>query len=349
MDTYWTCRIYDVYVLDRKNIEAMKTLTVFTPTYNRKHTLPRTYESLCRQTSDDFEWLIIDDGSTDGTREWVEGLGKKVIDAGTKFDWMGRVVEGEDGNHFVIESVAAARSSLTIHYIYKENGGLYTGYNTAYSSIRTELCVCIDSDDYMPDDAVEKIVEKWRKRPSTKEYCGIVGLDFNVVDGMPIGGMFPEGLMDAFQMEVPHSGDVKQVMRTDLMRKVAPQIGFEGERDFNPFYMLVQVLDKYPILIVNENFCWVEYQIGADSMSQGIWKQYMRSPRSFAKYRINQMTLKHGNSWKNKLRLCAHYVASCILSRDGNWLKHSPLKVMTLFVVPVGVLVAILVIWTNRK
>ena len=64
----------------------MKTLTVFTPTYNRKHTLPRTYESLCRQTSDDFEWLIIDDGSTDGTREWVEGLGQRIVGTGQQFE-----------------------------------------------------------------------------------------------------------------------------------------------------------------------------------------------------------------------------------------------------------------------
>ena len=58
----------------------MKTITIFTPTYNRKHTLPRTYESLCRQTCDDFDWLIIDDGSTDGSREWVESLGEKVVE-----------------------------------------------------------------------------------------------------------------------------------------------------------------------------------------------------------------------------------------------------------------------------
>ena len=77
----------------------MKTLTVFTPTYNRKHTLPRTYESLCRQTSDDFTWLIIDDGSSDGTREWVESLGEKIVVKGRSFDWMGRELDGEDENH----------------------------------------------------------------------------------------------------------------------------------------------------------------------------------------------------------------------------------------------------------
>ncbi|MCR5043463.1 MAG: glycosyltransferase family 2 protein [Bacteroidaceae bacterium] len=322
----------------------MKTLTVFTPTYNRIHTLPRTYESLCRQTSSDFDWLIIDDGSSDGTRAWVESLGEMVESTGKRFDWMGRELDGEDDNHFKVKT-----DKFIIEYIYKPNGGLYTGYNVAYATIQTELCVCIDSDDFMPDDAVETIVKRWTGKPRGKEYCGIVGLDFNVVDGKPIGGFFSGHLSEAYQTEIVHTGDVKQVMRTGLMRQVAPQIGFWGEKDFNPFYMLIQVLDKYPILISNDNFCWVEYQIGTDSMSQGIWKQYVRSPHSYAKYRINQMTLKHGNSLKNKFRLCVHYVSSCLLSKDGEWLKKSPLKGLTIMAAPLGVLLYFYVKYKNRK
>lgn len=328
----------------QEKYNEMKTLTVFTPTYNRKHTIHRTYESLCCQTSSDFDWLIIDDGSSDGTRAWVESLGEKRVDSGARFDWMGRLLDGEDANHFVLKT-----ERFDIEYIYKPNGGLYTGYNTAYATIKTELCVCIDSDDYMPDDAVEKMVDIWTNRPVGEEYCGIVGLDFNVVDKLPIGGLFPEHLKEAYQMEIPHRGDTKQVMRVDLMKKVAPQIGFKGEKDFNPFYMLIQVLDQYPILIANENFCWVEYQVGADSMSQGIWKQYKRSPRSYAKYRINQMTLKHGNSLKNRFRLCVHYVSSCILSDDKDWLRNTPLKGLTILAIPLGVFLTLLVLWKNRK
>lgn len=322
----------------------MKTLTVFTPTYNRLHTLPRTYESLCRQTCDDFEWLVIDDGSTDGTREWIESLGDKVQQRGQCFDWMGRVLDGEDDNHFVIQT-----PMFKLEYVYKPNGGLYTGYNVAYATIGTELCVCIDSDDYMPDDAVEKMVNAWVNRPRDKEYCGVLGLDFNVVDGNPIGGIFPQGPSEAYQLEIPHRGDTKQVMRTKLMKNVAPQIGFQGEKDFNPFYMLMQVLDRLPILVRNENFCWVEYQIGKDSMSQGIWKQYKRSPRSYAKFRIAEMRLRHGNGVVNRMRLCIHYVSSCILSRDKDWLKKSPWKLMTLLLSPLGGMLALVVMWKNRK
>lgn len=324
----------------------MKTLTVFTPTYNRKHTLPRTYESLCRQTSKDFDWLVIDDGSSDGTREWIESLGSKIFSSGQKFDWMGRIVEGEDENHFVIDA-----PNLRIEYVFKPNGGLYTGYNVAYQTIQTELCVCIDSDDFMPDDAVRLIVEKWKKlnEVERKEYCGIVGLDFNVVDKKPIGGFFPKEVHEAWATELSHVGDTKYAFRTELVRRIAPQVGFKGERDYNPHYMQIQVLDQFPILLMNDNLCWVEYQIGADSMSQGIWRQYVRSPKSYARYRINQMTLKHGNPLKNRFRLCMHYVSSCILSNDKNWLKNSPLKLLTILAVPAGVLLTLAIKYKNRK
>lgn len=339
--------------------ENMKTLTVFTPTYNRAHTIVRTYESLCRQSNDDFDWLIIDDGSTDGTREWVESLGQKMINSGARFDWMGRKMEGEDENHFVIKT-----PKFNIEYIYKPNGGLYTGYNVAYATIETELCVCIDSDDYMPDDAVEKIIRLWRHYYPTdsraqkispvtsKEYCGIQGLDFNVVDKLPIGGRFPENLNEIFLHELHlkklHSGDTKQVLRTDLMKMVSPMIGFQGEKNFNPIYMMIQICDQYPLLILNENLCWVEYQIGADSMSQGIYRQYVNSPRSFAKLRLLEMKLSH-NTLKDKCRSVIHYVSSCLLSKDGDWLKNSSLKVLTILLAPVGFALYLLVLWKNKE
>ena len=137
-----------------------KALTVFTPTYNRAHLLGRVYESLCGQTCRDFEWLVVDDGSTDGTEELVR-------------KWI-------------------AEEIIPVRYIYKENGGLYTGYNTAYANIETELNVCIDSDDAMPPDAVEKILSVWKQKGSDK-YAGIIGLDVDMDTLEPIGGRFPEG------------------------------------------------------------------------------------------------------------------------------------------------------------
>lgn len=283
----------------------MKTLTVFTPAYNRAHTLARTYQSLCRQTCKDFEWLVVDDGSTDNTRELVQG--------------------------FIRED------RIPIHYIYKENGGLYTGYNTAYAHIRTELNVCIDSDDYMPDNAVELIVQTWRERGSEK-YAGIIGLDYYSDSHQPIGGKFPDGLETCYYLDLYtkriHRDDAKQAMRTELMRKVAPQTGFPGEKNFNPVYMLLQVCDEYPLLVLNENLCFVEYQENG-SMSRNIFRQYMDSPRSFAKMRRLEMKLKH-NTFANKVRCAIHYVSSCIIAQDKDWLRQSPCKALTLFAVLPG-------------
>ena len=106
----------------------MATLTIFTPAYNRAHTIGRTYASLCRQTCKDFCWLIVDDGSTDNTKELID-------------QW---IKEGK----------------INIRYIYQQNQGMHGAHNTAYRNIDTTLNTCIDSDDYMPDDAVEKMLRR---------------------------------------------------------------------------------------------------------------------------------------------------------------------------------------------
>ena len=115
----------------------MPILTVFTPTFNRAYILHRCYESLLRQTNKNFIWLIIDDGSTDNTKKLVT-------------EWMNK----ENG--------------FEIRYEYKKNGGMHTAHNKAYELIDTELNVCIDSDDFMPDNAVELIVNFWDKYGSDK-------------------------------------------------------------------------------------------------------------------------------------------------------------------------------------
>lgn len=258
-----------------------------------------------------------------------------------KFDWMGRIVEREDlpqSDHFFIQT-----PHLRIEYVYKPNGGLYTGYNVAYQTIQTELCVCIDSDDYMPDDAVEKIVEKWSglNKNDKKKYCGILGLDFDLSKQTPIGGYMPKDIYEGNFIEMDekniHRGDSKLVFRTDLMREVAPLIGFSGEKNFNPQYLAVSVGDKYPVLILNENLCWVEYQIGSDSMSAGIVNQYFNSPRSFAKMRLQEMNLCHF-SFKHKLRSAIHYVCECLIARDKNWLTNANRKSIVLLAAPMGLL-----------
>ncbi len=327
-----------------------RTLTIFTPTYNRKHTIGRTFDSLCRQTCREVDWLIIDDGSSDGTREWVESLGEKTTSKGIGYDWMGCPTDIVDDNHFVVEHNEDG-NILKIEYIYKPNGGLYTGYNVAFFAIDTELCMCIDSDDYLPDDAVEKIIKKWNElsEDERQQVGGIAGLDYNVVDKKPIGGFYHSKKNIDWISNLHHNGDSKYVFRTELIKKFAPQIGFNGEKDFNPHYMQMQLFDKYPMVILNQNLCWVEYQIGADSMSQAIFKQYVRSPKSYARYRIMEMKIVHGNNLVNRYRLCAHYISACIFSKDENWLKNAPYKLLTVAAIPLGIIINLIIQYKSRN
>lgn len=289
-------------------------LTVFTPTYNRAHTLSRTYDSLCKQTCKDFEWIIVDDGSTDGTESRV-------------FEWI-------------------AEDNVSIRYIKKANGGLFTGYNTAIANTRTELNVCIDSDDYMPEDAVEKIVAIWTKRKD-KSLAGIIGLDF-VINGGPIGGLFKkEGEYHFFDQKykLGHSGDTKIICRTDLMQKFYPMPSF-GEKNFNPVWYYIHIGEDYKFIISNENFCFVDYQ--PDGMGAGIYRQYQNSSASFAELRRVHMRSRHLPLYR-KFMDAAHYVSSSIFSHDKGFLKKSPMPLLTLLAVPAGLILHSIILHRLKK
>lgn len=288
----------------------MVLLTVFTPAYNRADLLPRCFESMKRQTNKDFIWMIIDDGSTDGTRELVES-------------WM------------------KEKQDFEIQYFYKENGGLHTAYNEAISHIETELSVCIDSDDFMPDDAVEKILSFWKEFGSDS-YAGIVGLDY-YLDGTVIGDPLPEqksvNLIDLLTGKYPIvNGDRTNVVRTELYKKFAPMKIYPGEKNFNPHYMHLQISQEYDFLVLNENLRFVDYQ--PNGMTNSMLKQYSNSPNSFAEIRKLYLSFP-GTSFQFKMRHSIHLVSSCILTGSiSKAIKESPCKGITLLAVPFGILLS---------
>ena len=83
-------------------------------------------------------------------------------------------------------------------------------------------------------------------------------------------------------------------------------------------------------------------------MSQAIFKQFVRSPRSYVKYRILEMGLLRRNSFKNKFRLAAHYISSCIFAKDKNWLRNSPSKCISLMALPIGLLLNLYIRYKSR-
>lgn len=279
------------------------TLTVFTPAYNRAHTIGRTYESLCRQTCKDFEWLVVDDGSTDNTKELVEGWIKE--------------------------------NKIPIRYIYQQNQGMHGAHNTAYANITTELNTCIDSDDFMPDDAVENIVGFWKENGSDK-YAGIIGLD-QVESGEIIGTEFPVDMVETTLQDFylnGGKGDKKLVYRTDVITKYPPYPLFEGERYVGLAYKYMLIDQDYTLLTLNKALVTVEYQ--ADGSSYNMFKQYWRNPKGFAFYRKAEMVTT--KSLKRKLMVCIHYVSSSIISKNWNFIQESPKKLLTILAIPAGIL-----------
>lgn len=285
-------------------MDAKPTLTVFTPAYNRAHTIGRTYESLCRQTCKDFEWLIIDDGSTDNTRELIKG--------------------------WIIEN------KIPIRYIYQANQGMHGAHNTAYENITTELNTCIDSDDWMPDDAVELIVNTWKEKGSD-EFAGIIGLDATA-DGKVIGDRFPNDLktttLRGYYEDLKGSGDKKLVYRTAVICDTDEYPLFKGERYVGLIYKYHLVDEKFPLLVSNAILVNVEYQ--DEGSSRSMWKQYWNNPKGFAFLRKFDMLQTH--SWKRKIMDNVHYVSHSIRSRNIQFISDSPMKWLTLFAILPGII-----------
>ena len=285
----------------------MQQLTIFTPAYNRAHTLPRAFEALKEQSCKDFIWLIVDDGSTDNTKELVESFRKE--DCG-----------------------------FQIEYIYKKNGGMHTAHNVAYENIKTELNTCIDSDDMIGEDAVRKILDFWNEKGSEK-YAGVLGYDTDF-DGNVIGKGFPKGLETTTLSSYYRnggSGDKKLVLRTDIVNQYPPYPEYEGEKLVPLGSLYTLIYQDYEMLVLDEPLCRVEYQ--PDGSGASIFRQYKQSPRGFMYARIIRM--QYAGSFTEAATGAIHYISSCIFAKERHFLKKSPKKLLTVLAIPFGVLLNI--------
>ncbi|RST72546.1 glycosyltransferase family 2 protein [Siminovitchia acidinfaciens] len=282
----------------------MKLLTVFTPTYNRAYCLDNCYQSLLRQTSKDFVWLIVDDGSTDNTKQLVD-------------EWI-------------------KDNKIEIRYYWQENLGMHGAHNTAYDLIHTEINVCIDSDDCMPDDAVEKINAFWRKFGS-EEVSGIIGLD-SYTNQQIIGTKLPVHLKSSTLFDLYHKygvmGDKKLVYRTTLTKQYRYPI-FANEKYVGLAYKYYMLDKQYKMLLLNEVLCCVEYL--PDGSSLNMLNQYVKNPKGFAFYRKELMKLPFA-SLTFKFRQAIHYVSSSLLMDNKKFLGESPNKGLTILAIPFGIL-----------
>lgn len=233
-------------------------ITVFTPTYNRAHLLPRIYESLCgledplclplNGEESIFEWLIVDDGSTDNTREVVEEINSKHT------------------------------ASFAIRYIYKRNGGKHTAVNVGVQEAEGELFFILDSDDYLPSDALKIVTEEYAKVKDAATIGGVAGLD-RFADGRTVGNGLPCDSIDCNAMDIRYkyhvTGDMKEVFRTEVLKEFPfPEI--KGERFCSEQVVWFRIAQKYKLHYFNKPIYIAEYQEGG--ITAGITRARMKSP-----------------------------------------------------------------------
>lgn len=196
-------------------------LTIFTPTYNRKSLLAIAYKKLCQQTKKDFIWMIVDDGSTDGTSQLVD-------------EWI------QDG-------------MLQISYYYKENGGKMRAHNYGVSLCSTELFICVDSDDYMKEDAVETILTIWEKEKRNPNFSSLAGIAAyrGINDEETYGNhIFPPDRYSTLRGLYTHGyvGETALIFRTDILKQfLFPEI--PGEK-FIPESVVYDLIDNHYQLLV---------------------------------------------------------------------------------------------------
>ena len=205
-------------------------LTIITPTYNRAHLLRRCYESLLRQVDKDFEWIIVDDGSSDDTEMVVRQF---------------------------------ASDDFSIRYIRKENGGKHTALNASHTHIRGRYVLILDSDDYLTDTAIAAVRREWEKYGQSEKIGIITFLRGKTTEDPLCRGTVVNQPVDlrTCKREIIHGNDCCEVIRADLFMKY-PFPVFDGERFVSECALWDQVAETHDCVYVNEVIYICEYLEG---------------------------------------------------------------------------------------
>ena len=279
--------------------------TIFTPTYNRKEFLTKLYGSLKKQTYKDFEWIVVDDGSSDGTKEIVQ--------------------------NFIDEK------KLDIKYYYKENGGKQRAYNYGAEKACRELFICLDSDDEYVADGLEIIEKYWKKYEQNEEIAGMGYLSVYPNEKV-IGTEFPENEMIATQFDIYNKykvkGDKGLMFRTSVIKKYPFPVFYE-EKFITEAIVYNRISEKYKMLYVNEKIEIKEYQ--EDGLTSGYNDLLLRNPKGQALYHNEKN--RHYMNFREKLLNNAVYYKFCRIAGYSflkMW-KESISKMFFLMALPIGI------------
>lgn len=284
--------------------------SVFTPTYNRRKLLERLYKYLVSENYSDMEWIVIDDGSNDGTSTFMEEI------------------KGEE--------------SFEIKYIFQENAGKYMAFNRAIEEARGDYFICMDSDDLYIKDAfvkLDKLVDHLENNQA-----GICFLSAFINEEMKIiGDKFPDNLSESSLIDIVYKyhiyGDKGILHRTNIIKKYRFPI-IPGEKFITETVLYAQISKHYKYLLVNEVYELKDYQ------DNGLSSKYRRlmncNPQgAYMNYSlIDKFDIKGTTLIKNTIGLL-----NVGFSLKMNWMKNLQQcrhKICYLVFTPIGYLYYVL-------
>lgn len=288
-------------------------LTIFTATYNRGHLIENLYQSLLRQSCFNFEWLVVDDGSTDNTKELFE-------------KWMSR------------------DNPFSIRYFHQENKGLICVLNRGIELASGQYFAKIDSDDYVVDDYIESVLNWLDSIRDAEDVYAVSGIRVKP-DGTPIKGCWPKipqdpGYVDATDLERSKydlDADMSEAWRTDILKKygfsVWPEEKFAPEQI--TFFKIA--LDGWKIRWYPKAICICEYQ--ENGLTLGARKLEKQNPMGYAMM-YNQRILLQKN-FSQKLRSAMQMTALASYAGHLEYLRNSNSKIATILSFPAGILLGL--------
>lgn len=291
-------------------------ITILTPTYNRGYTLERLYNSLMRQTKKEFEWLIVDDGSEDDTKQLVQGyIDQRVI---------------------------------PIRYIYQNNGGKHRAINTGIKNITNPLTFIVDSDDYLLDNAIEEILKVYDKYSSDKSICGFSFL--RCFPDLSINGpkfMENEYISDYISCRLNEKikGDKAEVYRTECLREF-PFLEVVGEKFLFEDYVWIQMAEKYKTVHYNIPIYVGDYL--SDGLTRNISKVKYKSPIGMMER--GRIMCSRNCILSARFKGMIHYIAYGTLAKKKLYELFSRIPYKALFVLSVlpGIVYYIKIEMENR-
>lgn len=274
----------------------MKKITVFTPTYNRCDTLGLLYRSLVTQSDQNFCWLIVDDGSGDDTRQFVD-------------KWI-------------------KEEKIEIKYIYQQNKGKMQAHNLGVSLVTTELFVCVDSDDWLAKDAIKIINRKWdeidlEERKRVAGFIAYGGINENTV----IGNKFPnkvvkESLSGLYEMGF--YGDTTLIFRTKVI-SAFPFLQIKNEKFITEAYVYNQIDQIYQYILLPEILTICEYR--NDGYTNNGMKLVLENPGGWAVYYTQLGNLSKSRRsafkryvWANSYEMMFGYSITTYVKPKYSWI-----------------------------